>query len=88
MSSGLSSGSSSLDGGAEGNASAKLESTATGELFDAASAGRIAASEGKMGINNTDIKINKDKTIFLSLTIELNDCSLVILKQKLVSSLQ
>ena len=51
--------------------------------WDAASAGRIAASEGEMGINNTDTKINRDMTIFLSLTIELNDFRLVILRQKI-----
>jgi hypothetical protein len=64
-----------------------LESTATGELLDAASAGRIAASEGEMGINNTDTKINRDMTIFLSLTIELNDFGLVILTKKLITFL-
>ena len=77
---GLSSGSVGVD--AEGSASAKLESTATGELLDAASAGRIAASEGEMEINNTDTKINRDMTIFLSLTIESKDFCFAILKQK------
>jgi hypothetical protein len=64
-----------------------LESTATGELLDAASAGRIAASEGEMGINNTDTKINRDMTIFLSLTIESKDFCFAILKQKLITFL-
>lgn len=78
------SGSDSAEVDAEGNASAKLESTATAEVvWDAATAGRTAASEGVMEINSTNIKINRDIIVCLSLAIAFDDFGLVILQQKM-----
>jgi len=57
-----------------------LESTATAEVGDAASAGRTAASEGEVKINNTNIKINREMIVFLSLAIAIDCFDLVILK--------
>ena len=60
-----------------------MESTAKAEVGDAASAGRTAASEGEMKINNTNIKTNRDMIIFLNLAIAIDDFDLVILKLKI-----
>ena len=76
--------SNSVKADAEGTASAKLELSTMLDLYGGLSAGAgvIDANEGEIEINNTNIKINRDVTIFLSLTIVLDGFGLVILKQK------